>query len=104
MAVDRDEWIRRRAYETWESEERPQGEDIKHWMQALDEFNAQNWEKDADKAESDPADLPAGADEDRGKDVADVEPPAHDRAPEDAGDITTGEEPAGKAVSAAEGP
>lgn len=40
MEHDREEQIRRRAYELWESEERPQGEDIRHWMQAAQELEA----------------------------------------------------------------
>lgn len=40
MEDDREKQIRRRAYELWESEERPQGEDIRHWMQAAQEVEA----------------------------------------------------------------
>jgi hypothetical protein len=32
--------IRQRAYEIWEREGRPQGEDMKHWLQAFQEIAA----------------------------------------------------------------
>jgi len=32
--------IRRRAYEIWEQEGRPHGQDMKHWLQAFKEFGA----------------------------------------------------------------
>ena len=32
--------IRQRAYEIWEREGRPQGEDLKHWLQAFQEIAA----------------------------------------------------------------
>jgi Protein of unknown function (DUF2934) len=63
---ERDEQIRQRAYELWESEERPHGEGIRHWMQAEDEFHANELEKVA-SADSKPIEeLPEGADADRG--------------------------------------
>ena len=37
MAIDRDEQIRRRAYEIWESEGCPEGAELRHWQQASDE-------------------------------------------------------------------
>jgi DUF2934 family protein len=33
-ATDRAEWIRKRAYEIWESEGRPHGRDMEHWLLA----------------------------------------------------------------------
>ena len=37
---DHEEKIQRRAYEIWEQEGRPQGEDLKHWVKALQEIGA----------------------------------------------------------------
>jgi Protein of unknown function (DUF2934) len=38
MATDKQEMIRRRAYEIWESEGRPQGAHLRHWLQASTEL------------------------------------------------------------------
>lgn len=38
MGVDRQEIIRRRAFEIWEDEGRPDGADQRHWLQAEDEL------------------------------------------------------------------
>ncbi|RUM03959.1 DUF2934 domain-containing protein [Rhizobium chutanense] len=38
MAIDKHEQIRRRAYEIWEAEGRPDGSDQRHWLQACDEL------------------------------------------------------------------
>ena len=38
MATDKQEMIRRRAYEIWESEGRPQGAHLRHWLQASKEL------------------------------------------------------------------
>ena len=35
---EHEENIRRRAYEIWEQEGRPHGQDMKHWLQAFKEF------------------------------------------------------------------
>lgn len=39
MAVDKHEQIRRRAYEIWEEEGRPEGAAFRHWLQASDELS-----------------------------------------------------------------
>jgi hypothetical protein len=39
MAANEDR-IRQRAYEIWEQEGRPHGEDMKHWLQAFEEIAA----------------------------------------------------------------
>jgi hypothetical protein len=39
MADDLHERIRLRAYQLWEDEGRPDGADLKHWLQALDELS-----------------------------------------------------------------
>jgi hypothetical protein len=38
--TDREDRIRQRAYEIWEQEGRPQGEDMRHWLQAFQEISA----------------------------------------------------------------
>lgn len=38
MEQDREYRIRNRAYELWESEGRPEGEQDRHWRQAIDEL------------------------------------------------------------------
>ncbi|RDJ10476.1 DUF2934 domain-containing protein [Rhizobium grahamii] len=38
---EREEKIRHRAYEIWEQEGRPHGQDMKHWLQAFKEFGEQ---------------------------------------------------------------
>ena len=39
MATDKHEQIRQRAYEIWEEEGRPVGAELRHWLQASDEFS-----------------------------------------------------------------
>ena len=48
MASNEDR-IRQRAYEIWEQEGRPDGEDLKHWLQAFQEIAA-NIEADGQSA------------------------------------------------------
>ncbi|MDP9812868.1 hypothetical protein J2W42_005739 [Rhizobium tibeticum] len=50
MAADKHEQIRRRAYEIWESEGRPEGAALRHWQQASDELNGDG----ADKTSQEP--------------------------------------------------
>jgi hypothetical protein len=38
MAVDRNEWISKRAYSLWEDAGRPDGTDTENWSKALAEF------------------------------------------------------------------
>jgi hypothetical protein len=42
MATDKHEQIRRRAYEIWEDEGRPDGAAMRHWLQASDELEEDN--------------------------------------------------------------
>lgn len=103
MVDERDVHIRNRAYELWESEERPHGEDIRHWMQAEDEFNANELEKVASANKKHIEELPDGADEDRGAPyVTDPEISAALSTPEL--DITTGERSPNETVKETEGP
>jgi hypothetical protein len=46
MEDDQEELIRRRAYEIWEQEGRPTGEDMRHWLQAWLELEKTNGEID----------------------------------------------------------
>jgi hypothetical protein len=39
MEDDREELIRQRAYSIWEEQGRPQGEDMRHWLQAWQELS-----------------------------------------------------------------
>jgi len=41
MADSGEDWIRRRAYELWESEGYPSGKDTEHWERAKLEFSTQ---------------------------------------------------------------
>jgi hypothetical protein len=38
MAESEDDWIKRRAYELWESEGHPTGKDSEHWERARHEY------------------------------------------------------------------
>ncbi len=38
---EREESIRRRAYEIWEQEGRPHGQEMEHWLRAFKEFGEQ---------------------------------------------------------------
>ncbi len=40
MKATREEQIRKRAYEIWEQEGRPHGEDLKHWLKAFEEIGS----------------------------------------------------------------
>jgi len=42
MAGDRDERIRKRAHEIWESEGRPEGAHHEHWLKASSEVDAED--------------------------------------------------------------
>ncbi|MBB5577985.1 hypothetical protein GGD50_006641 [Rhizobium paranaense] len=42
MGIDKHEQIRRRAYEIWEVEGRPEGSATRHWLQACDELAEDN--------------------------------------------------------------
>jgi hypothetical protein len=44
MEDDQEELIRRRAYEIWEREGKPAGDDMQHWLQAWHELEEANGE------------------------------------------------------------
>ena len=103
MVDEKDECIRRRAYELWESEERPRGEDIRHWMQAENEFQFNEFQAPGPANVPAAKDLPAGADEDQPDSLNEgIESPAIQDTPEL--EITIGTQPAGASVRKAEGP
>ncbi|EJC83507.1 Protein of unknown function (DUF2934) [Rhizobium leguminosarum bv. trifolii WSM2297] len=108
MAIDKHEQIRRRAYEIWEAEGRPDGADQRHWLQACDELAGEDEhetlqdlldEDDRDDAallqaagESDDLDRrPAESLRQGAKAVPDIE-------------ITTGEKPSQRKIRTTEGP
>ncbi|EJC72482.1 DUF2934 domain-containing protein [Rhizobium hidalgonense] len=108
MAIDKHEQIRRRAYEIWEAEGRPDGADQRHWLQACDELAGEDEHETLqdllDEDDRDDAALLQGAGESgdlewrpaarlrRGaKAVPDIE-------------ITTGEKPSQRKIRKTEGP
>lgn len=40
--MDREDRIRRRAYDLWVSEGRPEGRDIEHWQQASEQIDSED--------------------------------------------------------------
>ncbi len=46
MENDRESQIRDRAYALWEQEGRPQGDDLRHWLAALEEFGSESLTED----------------------------------------------------------
>lgn len=108
MAIDKHEQIRRRAYEIWEAEGRPEGSDLRHWMQACDDLAGEDEHETLqdllDQDDRDDAALLQGAGE-----SGDLDPP---RAGLDhvAGattpdiEITTGEKSSRREIRRTEGP
>jgi Protein of unknown function (DUF2934) len=98
MASDREKEIRQRAYELWEQEGKPHGDDLRHWLKALEQFGngavppAKSKRTDRAKA---PAEIPALK-------VPQAKTPR--TAKERAVEITTGKEPPSKQVKRVEGP
>ena len=56
MSLDTESLVRQRAYEIWESENRPNGRDKEHWERALHEVSAAKAPAKAPKATAKPAD------------------------------------------------
>ncbi|ABC94216.1 hypothetical conserved protein (plasmid) [Rhizobium etli CFN 42] len=108
MAIDKHEQIRRRAYEIWEAEGRPEGSDLRHWMQACDELAGEDENETLqdllDQDDRDDAALLQGAGE-----SGDLDPPGADLG-QVAGattpdiEITTGEKPSRRKIRRTEGP
>jgi hypothetical protein len=108
MANDKHEQIRRRAYEIWEDEGRPEGSHLRHWHQAADELDGEDEHETLqdllDEDDRDDAALLQGAGE-----SGDLDPSrtrrvrsAHAPAPEI--EITTGEKHQRQKISKTEGP
>ncbi|MBY4627828.1 DUF2934 domain-containing protein [Rhizobium croatiense] len=108
MATDKHEQIRRRAYEIWEAEGRPEGADLRHWMQACDELAGEDEYETLqdllDQDDRDDAALLQGAGE-----SGDLDRPrpglgqGAGATPPDI-EITTGEKPSRQKIRETEGP
>lgn len=103
MSIERDEAIRRRAFEIWESEERPHGEDIRHWMEAEDELRADELAREVSAYPQEVDKMPAGADEERGQASASDSASSDSTKTPDV-KITTGERPVEMSIKETEGP
>jgi hypothetical protein len=102
VSTEKQEMIRQRAHEIWESEGRPEGAELRHWQQASEELNSD------DRNEA--AMLQAAGER------PDVDPPTHtpfeaekQSSPEPTRpvldvEITTGEKPVRGKVKKTEGP
>ncbi|TCL66319.1 DUF2934 domain-containing protein [Rhizobium sp. BK251] len=111
MAVDKHEQIRRRAYEIWENEGRPEGAAFRHWMQAFDEIEGNNeHETMQDLIDEDDYDDIARTRNSSLQDATHEGRRAERKqdAPKDSSpphvEITTGEEPVQQKVKGIEGP
>jgi hypothetical protein len=97
MSNDREQEIRHRAYELWEQEGKPHGDDLRHWLKALEQFGngaappAKSKRKARPKAS---AEIPAET-------ATQAKKP---KAKEPAVEITTGKEPPSKQIKRVEGP
>jgi hypothetical protein len=97
MANDREQEIRKRAYELWEQEGKPHGDDLRHWLKALEQFG----KGAAPLAKSKRTARPKASAEFPAETAPQAENP---RAKEPAVEITTGKKPPGKPVKRVEGP
>ncbi|SCB61066.1 Protein of unknown function [Rhizobium aethiopicum] len=112
MAIDKHEQIRRRAYEIWEAEGRPEGADLRHWMQACDELAGDDEHATLqdliDQDDRDDAALLQGAGEsgDLDRPRAELAQVAGAATPGIVPDIeiTTGEKPSRRKIRNTEGP
>ncbi|MEI1251309.1 DUF2934 domain-containing protein [Rhizobium aouanii] len=108
MAIDKHEQIRLRAYEIWEAEGRPEGSDLRHWMQACDELAGEDEHETLqdllDQDDRDDAALLQGAGEssDLGPPRAGLGQVAGATTPDI--EITTGEKPSARNIKKTEGP
>ncbi|MBB2750599.1 UNVERIFIED_ORG: hypothetical protein GGI57_001275 [Rhizobium aethiopicum] len=109
MAIDKHEQIRRRAYEIWEAEGRPDGADQRHWLQACDELAGEDEHETLqdllDEDDRDDAALLQGAGE---SGDFDRPPPKRGRVtqvfPVPDIEMTTGEKPSQRKIRKTEGP
>jgi Protein of unknown function (DUF2934) len=98
MASDREQEIRQRAYELWEQEGKPHGDDLRHWLRALEQFG----NGAAPPAKSKRTARPKAATGIPAVKVPQARKPK--TAKEPAVEITTGKEPPSKQVKRVEGP
>jgi hypothetical protein len=123
MGADRQELIRQRAYEMWEKEGKPYGEDLKHWLRASEEMGegdidgmsfSEIGSNDAVKAKSrrtaantnaaKPKKIAGGAAPAKAKAMPKVNSAAEKTKPQRTVKTTTGEESPKKQVKRVEGP
>ncbi|PDS78562.1 DUF2934 domain-containing protein [Rhizobium sp. L43] len=108
MAIDKHEQIRRRAYEIWEAEGRPDGADQRHWLQACDELAGEDEDQTLqdllDEDDRDDTALLQGAGEsgDFDRRPARFSRVAAARVPDI--EMTTGEKPSQRKIRKTEGP
>ncbi|MGO4570076.1 DUF2934 domain-containing protein [Rhizobium sp. 2YAF20] len=98
MAYDREPEIRKRAYELWEQEGKPEGDDLRHWLMALEQFGNGAAPPARAKRTARPrasAEIPA---------ETALQPKKPRAAKEPAVEITKGKEPPSKQVKRVEGP
>ncbi|MBY5864387.1 DUF2934 domain-containing protein [Rhizobium leguminosarum] len=107
MAIDKHEQIRRRAYEIWEAEGRPDGADQRHWLQACDELageDEQTLQGLLDEDDRDDAALLQGAGESGDFDRPRTRPVEAAKAPGPDIEMTTGEKPSWRKIRKTDGP
>ncbi|WP_411196380.1 DUF2934 domain-containing protein [Rhizobium sp.] len=106
MATDKHEQIRRRAYEIWEAEGRPDGADQRHWLQACDELAGEDEHETLqnllDEDDRDDAAQGAGESGDLDRRPAKLGRAAGFRVPDI--EMTTGEKPSQRKIRKTEGP
>ncbi|MGO4441518.1 DUF2934 domain-containing protein [Rhizobium sp. RAF56] len=109
MALDKHEQIRRRAYEIWENEGRPDGFALRHWQQASDELGDDQEHETLqdliDEDDRDDAALLQGAGESGALDAPRLANANRDNPSEVVAevDITTGKRPAKRQIKRTEG-
>ncbi|MBY3072993.1 DUF2934 domain-containing protein [Rhizobium laguerreae] len=108
MAIDKHEQIRRRAYEIWEAEGRPDGADQRHWLQACDELAGEDEHETLqnllDEDDRDDAALLQGAGESGDFDLPRTWPVEAAKAPVPDIEMTTSEKPSWRKIRKTEGP
>src|SRR6266567_2057553 len=98
MANHREQEIRQRAYELWEQEGKPHGDDLRHWLKALEQFG---------NGAAPPAKAKRTAPPKASAEIPITTTPQAKTpkvAKEPAVEITTGKEPPSKQVKRIEGP
>ena len=98
MANGREQEIRKRAHELWEQEGKPDGDDLRHWLKALEQFG----NGAAPPAKAKRAARPRASAQIPAETAPQAKKPR--AAKEPAVDITTGREPPSKPVKRVEGP